>query len=158
MSSIIQKAFIVEACINVLAIIPLLFYPERTISYFLTTPIHSSEINLTTILLVRITGVFVLVLTPQLFLTTPQSKAVAAKRQLVYINLGAGEFCLIPLLVWEAFRATDTEKLQGAGGFSRRAALFSAANLLPPLLWRIWVWIFRPEWFSGDAQGSTKTD
>ena len=158
MPSIIQRALIIEACVNVLAAILLLFYPGQSLSYFLIKSVDPSEINSTTTLLVRVIAIFVLVLTPQLLLATPSSSDLAAKRKLAYINLGVGEAWLIPLLLWEAFRATDTEKLLRAGGFSRRAALASAFNLWPPLLWRVWVWKMRPGWFEVDAQGSLKKD
>ena len=158
MPSVIQKAFIIEAVVNVIAATLLLVCPGFSLSYFLLTPLEPSEINSTTTLLIRVIAIFVLVLTPQLLLATPNATDLAAKRKLAYINLGVGEACLIPLLLWEALRATDTEKLLGAGGFSRRAALASAFNLLPPLLWRVWVWKMRPHWFAGDAQGSLKKD
>lgn len=154
MLSAIQRALIIEACVNVLAAVLLLFYPGLSVSYFLVTSVDPSEISPTTTLLVRVIGIFVLVLTPQLLLATPSSSDLAAKRKLAYINLGVGEACLIPLLLWEAFRATDKEKLLGAGGFSRRAALTSAFNLLPPLLWRVGVWKIRPGWFEGDGKCS----
>lgn len=69
----------------------------------------------------------------------------------MYWTLGAGEVGLIPLLIWEAFRASDQHKAVGvwAGGFSRKAALMCAANLVPLVLWRVYVFAVKPHWFEG---------
>ena len=62
-----------------------------------------------------------------------------------------GEGGLIPLLIWEAFRASDKHKAAGvwSGGFSRKAALMCAANLIPLILWRIYVLAVKPQWLEG---------
>lgn len=156
MSSVIQKAFVLEAIFNCPAIIALVFYPHITLPKFLASPLASTEITTTTTFFARSVGILILPLTPQLLLALPDSKDCAAKRKGVYFTLGTGEVGLIPLFLWEAYRATDNEKVLGAGGFSKKAALMCAANLLPPLAWRIWVWVWKPEWFAASGYDKEK--
>ena len=156
MPSIIQTAFAFEALINTPGIISLLFYPSTTLKPFLASPLPSVEVNDTAVLLARCVGIFVLTLTPQLLLAYPDTEDRVGKRRLVYWTLGVGEAGLIPLFLWEAFRASDEAKAAGiwAGGFSRKYALMCVANLLWPIAWRIYVFGWRPEWFAARAQNS----
>lgn len=153
MPSIIQKALVIEAFVNLLAIISLLFFPSAVLKPALASHLPSLELNATTLLLARSLGAMVLALTPQLLLAYPNSKDCAAKRKIAYVTLGAGEAALVPLLLWEAFRASDQSKAAGvwAGGLGRNTCLVSAANLLPPLAWRIYVFLVKPQWF-GDME------
>ncbi len=153
MPSIIQTAFALEALVNLPAIISLLFFPNATLKHFLASPLPSLELNATSIFLARSLGAMVLALTPQLLLAYPNSKNCVAQRKIAYVTLGAGEAALVPLLLWEAFRASDQSKAAGvwAGGLSKRACLVSAANLVPVLAWRIYVFGVKPHWF-GDTE------
>lgn len=157
MPSIIQTAFALEALINLPAIISLLFFPNEILKPVLASPLPSLELNATTLLLARSLGTMVLALTPQLLLAYPNSKDCAAKRKIAYVTLGAGEAALVPLLLWEAFRASDQSKAAGvwAGGLGRRACLVAALNLLPPLAWRIYVFWMKPHCF-GDTDDVTE--
>lgn len=151
MPSLIQTAFAIEACLNLPGIIALIFFPSQTLKAFLASPLPSIELNDSAILLARAVGVCILGLTPQLLLAYPNTKDAVGKRKIVYWTLGAGEAGLIPLLLWEAFRASDQQKAAGvwAGGFSRQAALMCAANLVPLVLWRVYVFTVKPHWFEG---------
>lgn len=153
MPSIIQTAFALEALLNLPAILALLFFPTQTLTPILATPLPSLELNATTTLLARSLGAVILALTPQLLLGYPNTKDCAAKRKIAYITLGVGEAALVPLLLWEAFRASDKSKAVGvwAGGLGRRACLVAAGNLVPLLVWRAYVFWVRPEWF-GDME------
>ena len=62
-------------------------------------------------------------------------------------TLGTGEAGLIPLFLWEAFRASDQDKLKWQGGLTRRAALLCAGMLVLPLGWRIFVFGWKGQWF-----------
>ena len=159
MSSIIQKALALEACLNVPCFVGLLFFPRSTLSTFLVSPWSGSAITPTTILFARAVGATILALTPQLLFALPDSKGVAEQRKLVYLTLGTGEAALIPLFLWEAFRATDAEKMLSGGGFSRSSALLSVATFLLLLIWRVWVWDSKPHWFeqSGGSAEKRKT-
>ena len=71
---------------------------------------------------------------------------------------------LIPLFLWEAVRprgkGDEGEGLLRAGdgsGMKRLAALMGVASLVPLLVWRIFVFAARPEWFEG-ASGGKKRD
>ncbi|KAL2041293.1 hypothetical protein N7G274_005675 [Stereocaulon virgatum] len=152
MPSIIQYAFAAEALINTPAIIALLFFPNATLKPFLATPLPSIEVNASATLLARCLGVLILGLTPQLLLAYPNTGDRVGKRRLVYWTLGVGEAGLIPLFIWEAFRASDEAKAAGvwAGGLSRNMALTCAANLVAPIAWRIFVFAWKPQWFAGE--------
>jgi len=149
MPSIIQTALALEAFLNLPAIISLLFFPSAVLKPVLASPLPSLELNATTILLARSLGAVILALTPQLLLAYPNTKDCAAKRKVAYVTLGVGEAALVPLLLWEAFRASDQSKAVGvwAGGLGRRACLVSAANLVPLLAWRLYVFWVKPQWF-----------
>ncbi|KAL2056189.1 hypothetical protein ABVK25_003832 [Lepraria finkii] len=151
MPSIIQYAFAAEALINIPAIIALLFFPTATLKPFLATPLPSIELNASATLLARCVGILILGLTPQLLFAYPNIEDRVGKRRLVYWTLGVGEAALIPLFLWEAFRKSDEAKAAGvwAGGFSRNMALTCAANLGVPIAWRIFVFVWRPQWFAG---------
>ena len=153
MPSIIQAAFATEALLNLTAIVSLVGFPNEALSYCLASPLPSLELNGTTIFLARGLGMLILSLTPQLLLAYPNGKACKEKRRLVYCTLGSGEVALIPLLLAEAYRAGDESKAAGvwAGGLSRSFCLMAAANLLPILAWRIFVFVFKPDWFGDTA-------
>ena len=61
-------------------------------------------------------------------------------RRPTYLMLGIGEAMLIPLLVGEMVKDGG----EGAA-VSRKVAGASVAMLLPPLLWRIYVLVVRPD-------------
>lgn len=157
MPSLIQTALALEAFLNTPGIIALVFFPSQTLKYFLASPLPSIELNETAVLLARCVGILIMGLTPQLMLAYPSTKDAAEKRKIVYWTLGMGEAGLIPLLIWEAFRASDEHKAAGlwAGGFSRKAALMCAANLIPLVLWRVYVLAVKPQWLKG-VEGTGK--
>lgn len=153
MPSIIQSAFFFEALANVPAIVSLIFFPESILRPALATkPSYSAaELNRTATFIVRCAGVLILALTPQLLLALPDSKDCVGKRKQVYWTLGLGEAGLIPLFLWEAFRASDRDKLEWRGGLTRGAALLCAGMLIPPLAWRIFVFGWQEHWFGPES-------
>ena len=159
MPSIIQTAFSIEALTNIPAIVFLIFYPESTLRLALAKnlPYSDAELNRTATLMARCAGVLILALTPQLLIALPNSKGCVEKRKQAYIGLGLGEFGLIPLFLWEAFRASDWEKLDRGGGLTRNAALLSAGMLALPLAWRAFVFGWKDHWFGPkDIRGGNK--
>ena len=149
MPSIIQTAFFFEALVNIPAIVSLIFYPESTLRPALATKslFSAAELNQSATFIARCAGVLILALTPQLLLALPDSKDCVGKRKQVYWTLGLGEAGLIPLFLWEAFKASDQEKLERPGGLTRRAALLCAGVLIPPLAWRVFVFGWKEHWF-----------
>ena len=156
MSSIIQKAFALEAFLNIPSAIALIFFPRPTISLFLISPWSGNAITPTTLLFGRVAGAMVLAVTAPLVFGLSDKTGTAEQRKSTYLTLGTAETVLVPLLLWEAFRATDAEKVLSGGGFSRSIALQSAASLLSILSWRSWVWAFKPEWFGHEAVRAEK--
>ena len=158
MPTIIQTAFLAEALLNTPGIIASIIFPSATLDLLLVPTIPSS-FNPSSILLTRALGVMFLALTPPLLLAYPNTPDAAGKRRIVYWILGLGEGGLVPLLLWEAFRASDEEKVigvgGGVGGWSRTAALMGVASLLPLLLWRIYVFTAQPSWFLGVSSRGT---
>ena len=75
----------------------------------------------------------------------------------MYVTLGVGEAALVPLLLWEAFRAGDAEKAMMGGGLGRRAALVEAGTLVPLVGWRGWVFGWRRWWFGGGRKGGKES-
>ena len=61
-------------------------------------------------------------------------------RRPTYLMLGLGEALLIPLLVGEVVKDGGVD-----AAVSKKVAGASIAMLLPPLLWRIYVWAVRPD-------------
>lgn len=161
MPSIIQAAFFFEAIMNIPGIVSLIFYPESVLRPALAAEFSSSpaELNQTTLLIARCAGVLILALTPQLLLALPDSQDCVGKRRLVYWGLGLGEGGLIPLFLWEAFRASDQAKLEWQGGLTRSAALLCVGILIPPLAWRMFVFGWREHWFGppGGRGGEERT-
>lgn len=143
MPSTIQYALAAEALLNSQAIIGLLFYPGATLRPFLASSIPSLELNSTVTFLARCIGAFIFGLTPQLLLAYPNSEDCEAKRRIVYWNLGFGEAGLIPLFLWEAFRASDEAKR--ASCLSKKMAVISASILTVVLAWRVLVIGWRPQ-------------
>ncbi len=156
MSSIIQKAFALEALLALPSAFALIFFPRPSLSVFLVSPWSGNAITPTTILFGRVTGAMILAVTAPLLYGIPDKSGVAEQRKSTYLTLGTAETVLVPLLLWEAFRATDPEKILSGGGFSRSVALESAASLLAILSWRSWVWALKPQWFGRSAEISEK--
>ena len=149
MPSVIQKAFFIEALTNVLAIVSFIFYPESTLRPVVSTNL---ELSRSATLMTRCAGILVLALTPQLLLGLPDSKDCAGKRKQAYWGLALGEVGLIPLFLWEAFRASDLEKQQvWGGGLTRSAALLCTGMMIPPLAWRIFVFGWKEHWFGPEG-------
>ena len=147
MPSIIQTAFALETLINIPGFIALTFFPFQTLPHLLASPAPPDS---TTVLLARALGIITLALTPQLLLAYPNTKDAAGKRRIVYWTLGVGEAGLIPLLLWDAYQVRGS-------GLSRNAALMSVASLGPLLLWRVFVFVIRPDWLEGIQQiGDTR--
>ena len=158
MPSIIQSALALEALLNVPAIVSLSFYPNHTINRFAVAPYPNSKINGTTEFLARSLGLLILALTPQLLLAYPNNKDCVGKRKLAYVTLGTGEAMLIPLLLWEAYRADDESKAAEvwAGGLSRSFCLVAIASLAIVLAWRIYVFGLKSHWFGDRGDMSEK--
>ena len=157
MPSIIQTAFSLEALTNIPAIVFLIFYPESTLRPALAQNISypDAQLTRTATFMARCAGVLVLALTPQLLIALPNSKGCVGKRKQAYVGLGLGELGLIPLFLWEAFRAKD--RLESAEGLTRRAALLCAGMLSLPLAWRIFVFGWKEHWFGPkDSRGGDK--
>lgn len=153
MPSIIQVALVLEAFLNVPAIVSLIGFPAQTLNSFLPSPSSNAKFDANTIFLARGLGVLITALTPQLLLAYPNGKDSVGKRKLAYWTLSTGEVALVPLLLWEAFRETDQSKAAalGSGGLSRSFCLTAVANLVPILAWRAYVFGIKPHWF-GDTE------
>ena len=63
----------------------------------------------------------------------------------------------MPLLLWEAFRASDRDKRERRGGLRKRAALLCAGILVLPLAWKAFVLGWKEHWFGPEsARGPAK--
>lgn len=57
----------------------------------------------------------------------------------------------MPLLLWEAFRASDRDKRDWRGGLTKRAALLCAGILVLPLAWKAFVLGCKEHWFGPEG-------
>jgi len=134
--STIRKAFLAEATAN-LASIPLITNTSSVLSFILKNP---SDINPSTILFTRLFGGIVVGgLTSALLAGYSNTRNGIESRRVVYLMLGVGEALLIPVLVNEMLKdgrdAAITKKVAGS----------VIGMLLPPLLWRLYVLVVRPD-------------
>ncbi|KAL6716020.1 hypothetical protein ACLMJK_006982 [Lecanora helva] len=157
MPSIIQTAIVLEIFGNLVGIIALGCFPNQILRYFIASSLPGIELNGTVTFLSRSLSAFIFALTAPLLLAYPDSRSSAEKRKLAYWTLSTGEAILIPLLLWEAFRATDESKAAGvwAGGLSRHFCFAAVGNLAPILFWRVFVFVMKAHWF-GDGESGAK--
>jgi hypothetical protein len=92
--------------------------------------------------LVTWVGAMIFGLTTQLLLALPETPSTVAIRPTVYITMLAGKVALIAVMLWQAFVA-DTSSV----GLTKKALGFCIANLSFWMVWRVWVLVFRPNWF-----------
>ena len=63
----------------------------------------------------------------------------------------------MPLLLWEAFRASARDKREWRGGLRKRAALWCVGILVLPLAWKAFVLGWKEHWFGPEgARGPVK--
>jgi hypothetical protein len=136
--STIRKAFLLEAFANLFTI-PLITNTRWTLSLLLNNP--SRDINPTSILFARLFGGLVVGgLTSALLAGATNTRNGIESRRPTYLLLGLGEALLIPIIV------LDLLKGGGPGAaLSKKVAAASVACLVPPLLWRLYVLLARPD-------------
>jgi hypothetical protein len=136
--STIRKAFLAEAIANLFTI-PLITNTRWTLSLLLNNP--ARDINPTSVLFARLFGGLVVGgLTSALLAGATNTRNGIESRRPTYLLLGVGEALLIPMLVLEL--------LEGGGpsaAISKKVAGASIACLVPPLLWRLYVILVRPD-------------
>jgi len=173
-SGIIRPAIIVEAAANTIAATFLLFTPHAVLSF-----IGVSSKNVAAAQLVQWIGCVIHGLTVPLAMGYPNTKGAVLKRRAAYWTLLVGEMALIPILAFQAFGfganigGATREPLDAGDAVIRKAmdglgimvgleipktTLFVAiANLTPFVLWRLYLFIVKPEWF-GVEPGDLKKD
>ena len=136
----VRKAFFLESVLNLFTL-PLIFAPQRVLSWIVLDPLV--RINPATVLFARCFGGLVVgALTPALWLGLPQTKTAIESRRTVYLLLAGGEIALIPLLIDQAIKGGD---VKAGAAISVKVALMAIAGLLPPLMWRMYVLLARPQ-------------
>jgi hypothetical protein len=134
--STIRKAFLTEALANLFTI-PLITNTRWVFSFLLANP--TRDINPTSVLFARLFGGLVVGgLTTALLAGATNTRNGIESRRPTYLMLGMGEALLIPMLVLE---------LVGGGepAISGKVAGASIGFLVPPLLWRLYVLLVRPD-------------
>lgn len=133
---IVQRAMALEALLN-LGTLPLLLYPKEMLSYVVSRP---AEITNTAAVMAQLFSALVIgALTPLLLLGVPNTRSAIESRRTIYYALGAGEGILIPFFLFQAF--------SGSAGLTSRACIGVVSCLVPPVSWRAYVFLQRPEWF-----------
>ncbi|KAF1915154.1 hypothetical protein BDU57DRAFT_530208 [Ampelomyces quisqualis] len=135
--STIRKAFLLEALANLFTI-PLITHTRFILSYLL---LHPVDINPSSIFFARLFGGIVVGgLTFALLAGATNTRNGIESRRPTYLMLGVGEACLIPMLGVEAAKGGGVD-----AAVSVRVAVVSMGMLVPPLLWRVYVLVFRPD-------------
>lgn len=138
--TIIRRAFLIEAILN-LCSIPMLTHPRFVLSITLKNP--SAHVNPASILFLRLfAGVVVGGLTSALLTGLPNTRNAIESRKVTYILLGMGEGLLIPVLVLEAMKEGGRD-----AALTPTAAIATIGMLLPPLVWRVYTLVIKPQWF-----------
>lgn len=135
--STIRKAFLTEAIANLFTI-PLITNTSWVLSLILNQP---SDVNPSSILFARLFGGLVVGgLTSALLAGYTNTRNGIESRRPTYLLLGVGEACLIPILVNEMMKDGGSD-----AAVSKKVAGVSISMLLPPLLWRLYVLVVRPD-------------
>jgi len=134
--STIRKAFLIEATAN-LASIPMITNTTAVLSFILKNP---ADINPSTILFTRLFGSIVVGgLTAGLLTGATNTRNGIESRRIIYLMLGMGEALMLPILVREMLK----DGVDAA--ISKKVAGSVVGMLLPPLLWRLYVLVLRPD-------------
>jgi hypothetical protein len=143
--STIRKAFLAEAIANLFTI-PLITNTRWTLSLLLN---HPSHINPTSILFARLFGGIVVGgLTSALLAGYSNTCNGIESRRVVYLMLGLGEAMLIPVLLLEALKGGSKD-----AALSVKVAVGSILCLAPPLIWRLYVLVVRPDLLGRYTEG-----
>lgn len=140
----IRKAFLLESILNLFTL-PLIFFPRLILSFLLLNfdPTKNSSQNNATVFFAQCFGGLVVgALTPALWYGLPQTKTSIESRRPTYILLAGGEIFLIPLLISQALKGGDVER---GAAISPLVAVLAMGGLVPPLAWRGYVLLGRPE-------------
>jgi Na+-driven multidrug efflux pump len=136
----IRKAFLLESILNLFTL-PLIFFPRPILSFLLLNPEQDLN-NAVTFFAQCFGGLVVGALTPALWYGLPQTKSSIESRRPTYILLAGGEAFLIPLLISQALKGGDIER---GAAISPLVAVLAMGGLVPPLVWRGYVLLRRPE-------------
>jgi hypothetical protein len=135
--STIRKAFVAEALANLFTV-PLITNTRWVLSFLLLHPAH---INPSSILFARLFGGIVVGgLTTALLAGATNTRNGIESRRPTYLLLGIGEACLLPILAIEAAKGGASDAALSVG-----VAVGCMGMLAPPLLWRLYVLLVRPD-------------
>jgi hypothetical protein len=135
--SVIRKAFVAEACANLFTI-PLVTNTHWVLSFLLLHPAH---INPSSVLFARLFGgIIVGGLTSALLAGATNTRNGIESRRPTYMLLGLGEACLLPILAIDAAKGGSADAALSAG-----TAIGCIGMLAPPLMWRLYVLLVRPD-------------
>ena len=136
----IRKAFLLESILNLFTL-PLIFFPRPILSFLLLNP--EKDLNNAVTFFARCFGGLVVgALTPALWCGLPNTKSSIESRRTTYILLAGGEIFLIPLLISQALKGGD---VASGAAISPMVAVLAMGGLVPPLAWRGYVLLARPE-------------
>jgi hypothetical protein len=157
MPSIIQYALGFESLANIFGATLFTFFPAYCLSRataktdlaFISPHAHFSFASPSSITLLQAFGTIIFALTVPLVMCIKDRPGVEDTRRVVYWTLGVGEALLIPLLLIKAMEGDKS-------GFKSDILVGGAANLVPILLWRVWVLGVKPGWLIGAGKGKEK--
>jgi hypothetical protein len=155
---IIRYALIFEALANIVGIVGILYYADQA-NAFMAAPkpanammarllAHANKPDPVSTLTVDILVGFVLTLTVPILLCLPNTKRAIESRPTVYALLLAGEVVLTAQFVMEA--------LTGRNGLNPKSCWMVVSNMLGFMLFRVFVFVVKPEWFGSYKEAAIK--
>lgn len=143
-------ALVLEAALNVIAASFMTLSPSTILSFLATPSPPTLDTPLSETVIQIIAGIFMSIAVP-LLLAVPNTRQGIELRAPVYIFLSATEVCLITGLVYIALWRGEEET-----GVRSRALWGMVSNLLPPLIFRLFVLVVKPHWLGRYRDGVEK--
>lgn len=156
-SSPLPNFFVTEALANVAGATLMILYPSAILEY-ITHPTLTYPVTPTTapspssIQLLQWLAGLTYALSAPLLLGARNTPRAMSNRRLVYHTLAAGEACLVPIMLWQAY-TSGTQP----GGITSNALVIAAAVLGSVLPFRAWALFWKAEWFDNDEILAKKT-
>lgn len=140
-------ALVIEAALNFLAATVMFLSPSTVLGYLATSSSPTLVTPLSSTVIQIIAGIFMSIAVP-LLLAVPNTRQGIELRGPVYIFLFATEVCLVSGLAYIAIFRSEKET-----GVRVQALWGLVGNLIPPLVFRLFVLGVKPHWIGRYRDG-----
>jgi hypothetical protein len=148
--TIIRCAMAIEGVFNIFGATMMLLYPATLLSYAIAGVASFADnrsvktcVTPALISMVQWLGALILGLTPQLFLSIPNTRQAIESRRLVYLTLGAGELGLAAVILWQVY-GSGLEAEHVGEQLSNKTLVRIAQQMILMLGLRLYVLYCRP--------------